>query len=162
MPLNIDWQQILLHLFNFVILFAILYFLLYAPVKKFMEERCAYYKNLEEEANENLENSKKSKAEYNLKLSECEKEISEKKALLYKELEKTSDDIIKKAEEEAEKIISEARKNAENERTKIIREAQNEISDITSSAIEKIVINSSTSDAYDSFLDSVKRSGANE
>ena len=30
-PLNIDWQQILLHLFNFIILFGILYFFLYKP-----------------------------------------------------------------------------------------------------------------------------------
>ena len=28
-PLNIDWQQILLHVLNFVILFGGLYFLLY-------------------------------------------------------------------------------------------------------------------------------------
>lgn len=39
LPLNIDWQQILLHAFNFVLLFAILYFLLYKPVKDFMEKR---------------------------------------------------------------------------------------------------------------------------
>jgi hypothetical protein len=31
-PLNIDWQQILLHLFNFTILFGILYILLYSTV----------------------------------------------------------------------------------------------------------------------------------
>ena len=30
-PLNIDWQQILLHLFNFTILFGALYILLYKP-----------------------------------------------------------------------------------------------------------------------------------
>ena len=47
-PLNIDWQQILLHLLNFVILFAILYFLLYDPVKKFMDKRCEYYKNIDD------------------------------------------------------------------------------------------------------------------
>ena len=38
-PLNIDWQQILLHLFNFVLLAGGLYFLLYAPVRNFMEKR---------------------------------------------------------------------------------------------------------------------------
>ena len=38
-PLNIDWQQILLHLFNFVLLAGGLYFLLYAPVRNFMERR---------------------------------------------------------------------------------------------------------------------------
>ena len=39
MPLNIDWQQILLHLLNFVILFAGRWLLLYKPVKKFMNGR---------------------------------------------------------------------------------------------------------------------------
>ena len=39
MPLNIDWQQILLHLLNFVILAGGLYFLLYKPVKNFMLAR---------------------------------------------------------------------------------------------------------------------------
>ncbi len=51
MPLNIDWQQILLHLLNFVILFAILYFLLYKPIKDFMQKRMDYYKSLYDEAN---------------------------------------------------------------------------------------------------------------
>ena len=43
-PLNIDWQQILLHLLNFVILAGGLYLLLYQPVKAFMEKRQAYYR----------------------------------------------------------------------------------------------------------------------
>ena len=42
-PLNIDWQQILLHLLNFVILAGGLYLLLYKPVKTFMEKRQQYY-----------------------------------------------------------------------------------------------------------------------
>ena len=33
-PLNIDWHQILLHLFNFLILVGGLYFLLYNPIRK--------------------------------------------------------------------------------------------------------------------------------
>ena len=36
-PLNIDWQQILLHLLNFAILAGGLYLLLFKPVKAFME-----------------------------------------------------------------------------------------------------------------------------
>ena len=46
MPLNINLQQILLHLLNFVILFVILYFLLYSPIKKFMEKRTEEYKKM--------------------------------------------------------------------------------------------------------------------
>ena len=45
-PLNIDWQQILLHLLNFAILAGGLYLLLYKPVKAFMEQRQAYYQGI--------------------------------------------------------------------------------------------------------------------
>ena len=41
-PLNVDWQQILLHLFNFIILFGGLWLLLYKPVKNFMAKREVY------------------------------------------------------------------------------------------------------------------------
>ena len=41
LPLNIDFQQILLHMLNIVLLFGGLYLLLYKPVKKFMDERAA-------------------------------------------------------------------------------------------------------------------------
>ena len=42
-PLNIDWQQILLHMFNLIILTGGLYFLLYQPVTAFMKKRQEYY-----------------------------------------------------------------------------------------------------------------------
>ena len=41
LPLNIDLQQIFLHMLNFVILAGGLYFILYSPVKKFMDQRAA-------------------------------------------------------------------------------------------------------------------------
>ena len=49
-PLNIDWQQILLHLFNFTILAGGLYLLLYRPVKEFMKKRDAYYQGINDQA----------------------------------------------------------------------------------------------------------------
>ena len=49
-PLNIDWQQILLHLFNFTILAGGLYLLLYRPVKEFMQKRDAYYQGINDQA----------------------------------------------------------------------------------------------------------------
>ena len=49
-PLNIDWQQILLHLFNFAILVAGLYLLLYNPVKKFIKKREDHYVQVDQEA----------------------------------------------------------------------------------------------------------------
>ena len=54
MPLNIDWQQILLHLFNFVVLTGVLYFLLYKPVKSFMDKRTEEYRSADEKANKTV------------------------------------------------------------------------------------------------------------
>ena len=49
-PLNIDWQQILLHLLNFAILAGGLYLLLYKPVKAFMTKREGWYQQQADEA----------------------------------------------------------------------------------------------------------------
>ena len=50
MPLNINLQQILLHALNFVILFGALYFLLYKPVRDFMDSRKAHYEKMDADA----------------------------------------------------------------------------------------------------------------
>ena len=54
LPLNVDWQQILLHLFNFTILFGALYILLYKPVRDFMENREKHYADIDSKANQAL------------------------------------------------------------------------------------------------------------
>ena len=161
-PLNIDWQQILLHLLNFVVLFAVLYFLLYEPVKKFMDQRCEYYKNMDDEAKKNLKQAEDLKTEYDKRLHSVDGEIEEKRQAAYKSLsEKTSQSMLL-AKQEAEQIISDAHKKAEEDRKKLLESAQNEITDMAAKAAEKIVVNASTSDAYDNFLGSVKRSDVNE
>ena len=64
MPLNIDIQQILLHLLNFTLLFAGLYFLLYKPVKNFMKKREQHYMDMQKSADEMLEHAQQAKKEY--------------------------------------------------------------------------------------------------
>ena len=78
-PLNIDWQQILLHLFNFLILAGGLYLLLYKPVKAFMEKRNAYYADLDAAANKKNEDAEAAKKQYQDRLSAAEVEISNMK-----------------------------------------------------------------------------------
>ena len=64
MPLNINLQQILLHALNFVILFGAMYFLLYKPVKSFMDSRKAHYEKMDEDAKAVLAEAEKTKAGY--------------------------------------------------------------------------------------------------
>lgn len=161
MPLNIDWQQILLHLFNFIILFAVLYFLLYKPVKQFMDKRTQYYKNIDDEANANLAESEKAKAEYTERLSHADAEIAESKEIARKELAVSLDARKKQAEDEAAKIIADAKSAAEREREKILKNSKSEIADMVTIAAEKIVSGGDTSDAFDQFL-AVAQRGEND
>ena len=100
MPLNIDFQQILLHMLNFVILFAGLGLLLYTPVRRFLNKRhddiakkeadlaqkaeqqqdiLSHAKALEQQAQERgaLENARSELAELSVKIasSVLEKEL---------------------------------------------------------------------------------------
>lgn len=159
LPLNINVQQIFLHLFNFVILFAVLYFLLYKPVKQFMDRRTEYYKKLDEEANANLEASRKTKEEYLEKLAAAEDEIAAKKELARRETDDANALKIRQAEETAAQLLADAHLTIEKDRAKMLRQARNEISDLVACAAEKLVVGASTSDAYDQFLAAVKRGG---
>ena len=66
------------------------------------------------------------------------------------------------AKQEADKIIADAHEKAEQTRKKMIESAQEEITTMAVRAAEKIVANTSTSDAFDSFLSSAQRSEADE
>ena len=71
-PLNIDWQQILLHLLNFVILAGGLYLLLYKPVKAFMEKRQQYYQEQDAKAAKTLADAEKTAAEVRQQLKNAD------------------------------------------------------------------------------------------
>lgn len=151
MPLNIDWQQILLHLFNFAILAGGLYILLFKPVKKFMDGRTEYYENMDRQAVDKLADAEKTKQEYEERLSGVEKEISEKRAEAAKEAEAHTLAQIESAKEEAKKIVAASRVEAEKERDRIVKGAQSEITKLAVAATEKLIKDSSK-DAFDQFI----------
>lgn len=160
-PLNIDWQQILLHLFNFVILFGGLYFLLYKPVKKFMAKREEHYKEIDDKTNNALADAEKLKADYTLKLEEADETIRNRRLESQREAKEAADAKIDEAKAQAEKIISNAKADAQRCKDKIIEQSQEEIKELAVKAAEKLLI-SSSSEAYDKFLDSAEEAQKNE
>lgn len=138
-PLNIDWQQILLHFFNFALLAAGLYFLLYAPVKKFMDKRTAEYEAMNKEAEDKLQEAKDIKATYEQQLANASDEIRVKKNEADKKAQDSALTIISSAQEKADKIVADAKDSAELERKKIIDSAKNDIAQLAAEAAEKVV-----------------------
>ena len=138
-PLNIDWQQILLHLFNFVILAGGLYFLLYQPVKNFMDKRAAYFASLEADAKAKEESAQRMEAEYRTKLTDADAEIAKDKAATQAEAEKTANAIIADAKKQKEQILADARDAGKREKDKMIEDARAEIASLAVEATAKLL-----------------------
>ncbi|HBN85282.1 MAG TPA: hypothetical protein DDZ89_15735 [Clostridiales bacterium] len=150
--LNIDWQQILLHLFNFLILTLGLYLLLYKPVRDFMEKREQYYHDLDQQAKEKNRYAEELGLSYKERLSSVDVEIEEKRTIAAQESKQAAALYLQSVEKRATKIISDARKAAEKERAQILKDAQEDIVLMAIHATEKLLAQSD-SESLDLFLD---------
>lgn len=154
MPLNINLQQILLHMFNFALLFGIAYFLLYSPVKKFMDGRKKYYEDMDKEAKEKLEEASKARAMYEEKLSHAGEDAKAEKDKILKDAGERREAIIADARKEAADIVEASRKRAESEKEMSVTRAKQEIEEYVTKAAGEIIAGS---DPYDSFLDAARK-----
>lgn len=154
-PLNIDWQQILLHFFNFSILVGGLYLLLFKPVKSFMAKREKHYADMESAAVAREKDTEELKAEMAKREAAFDAELEEKRAAAAKEAEAFAQQQRDAAKAQADKILSDAKSAAENERQKIVAEANREAVAIAEEAMEKLLAKE-TSRAYDSFVNAAE------
>ncbi|MBR4515575.1 MAG: ATP synthase F0 subunit B [Lachnospiraceae bacterium] len=158
LPLNIDFQQILLHLANFAILFFGLYILLYKPVVDFMKKREEHYKAIDDEAMGKLAEAENKEKEYSNRLETCDAEIAAKMKKAEDEMNEARLASQKAAKDKADKLIEEAREAAEAEKKGILKRAEKEITDMVSAAAEKIMLSDDITKAYDEFLSDAERS----
>ncbi|MBQ4062194.1 MAG: ATP synthase F0 subunit B [Christensenellaceae bacterium] len=155
-PLNIDFLQILLHLFNFVLLAGGLTFLLYKPVNNFLEKRKEHFAELEKKNKESLEENERLRAEYEHKLKTADTEIEEMKKSAEKEYSEISTRHINEAKQKASAIILAAEQEAEDRKAHIMESAQTEIGELVVLAAQKLLSDTVTpernSALYDEFI----------
>ena len=159
MPLNINFQQIFLHLFNFVILGGGLYLLLYKPVVDFMNKREQYFSNLEKETQQALEQAKEKEAQYNEKLNQVNDEMAIKKVEAIKECEKLVDARIQSAKEEASHILEDAHIKAKMHHDKMVEQAKEEITDLALDTAKKMMTDQ---DIYSQFVQACNQGDLDE
>lgn len=160
-PLNIDWQQILLHALNFVILTGGLYILLYSPIRKFIEKREAHYRALDSEANEKLESVREFEEKAKELLDNADDRIKENRRKAQEELDQYIALQMGEARAQADKIIADAKRTAEEEKRAIWDSADQDIIHVAREAAARMVY-SSTDEAYRQFLDIAERNECND
>lgn len=153
-PLNIDWQQILLHLFNFIILSVGLYLLLYKPIREFMNKRIAHYQEMSDYAQRELEKATMKEQNWNTKLSEIDLEIKKKEDEAQRKSSQEASDLMAQTQVQCDKLLAQARENAEREREKILNEAKKEAGELAIQAVEKL-LGLTSENPMDNFLEMV-------
>ena len=154
-PLNIDWQQILLHLFNFTILAGGLYLLLYRPVKNFIKKREEHYQSLDQAAQKDREEARQMAEDYKARLSEVDKEIAEKKRQAQKEMDQLRQQELEQTRQQADTLLAQARAATQQEHDAMVAKASKELTEMVVNAAERIALKSQ-GDPYGQFLDLVE------
>ena len=152
MPLGIDFTQILLHLFNFVILFAGLKVLIWSPVKAFMKHRDEHYREMHEQAEQSLEEASRMKTDYETKLKNAETEIEQMRTAAKREAQENAQRIEDEAKQEARQLLIEAKQEAEEKKQAIVSHAMRDLTEVIEESAKKALFDSDTSELFDAFL----------
>ena len=110
---------------------------------------------MDEDAKAVLAEAEKTKAGYEAQLKSADEEIARRQREANEALQHAVDERRAQAEQQAGEIVRKAREDAAREHERVMEQAKGEISELMSAAAEKLVL-SSTSDAYDKFLDTAE------
>ena len=161
MPLNINLQQILLHWMNLAVLTGALYFLLYKPVKDFMDKRAAHYQELEEQAADKLAQAERLECQAKAKLEAADDEIHDERMRAQQAASDAAQEQLAQAEEQARHIIAKAEAEAVQSKERALRESQRELRELAARAAKKLAAKPGD-DFFDQFLDLTEGGRAHE
>ena len=160
-PLNIDWQQILLHLMNFAILGGGLYFLLYRPVKRFMDRREAFYQEQADKAAQTAKDAEDLKTQAQQELDRAQEQLMDIRRNAQAEAHNAAQQQLEDARKQAEKILADAQTQAVRSRDKMMADARQAGKEMAVEAAEKLVLQSD-GDAFDRFLELAGEEGGKD
>lgn len=136
---GIDGRILLWQVINFGVLFGVLWYLLYKPVKKIMREREDKVRESLERADKLEVKSKELEEEFRSKMAAQRKEIEEMHKRAMAEQKRLEKELKEKAEGEATRILAEAKDAAKKERVEIMKETEEDIKRLAVLLAEKIL-----------------------
>ena len=127
--LDIDLVTILAEIINFLILAAALYFLLFKPTMKRIDQRSAEKESLLNQIREKEVEAEHKRVEIEQRLSTIDAEIETRLEAAYQQAKEESSSLLEITQKEAEKILSEAENEAAKRQNQEIEELQENLVD---------------------------------
>jgi F-type H+-transporting ATPase subunit b len=127
--LDIDLTTILAQILNFLVTAVALYFLLFKPTVKRIEERAREKEAILANAKEKEEQAENKLDQINQRLTNIDKEIEARLEEAYQKAQAESQTLLEATQKEAEKILKDAEKEAEKKQRLEMEELQKELVD---------------------------------
>ena len=147
---------------NVFILFAVMSYFLFNPVRDMLKKRKERIENDIETAKQNKEDALALKSEYEAKLKEADKEVEKILSEARKKALKKEETMIAEAKEEAARIIARAQNEIELEQKRAMDDMKKEMIQIASMMAGKIVTQSMNIEIQDALVEeTLKEMGEN-
>lgn len=137
--LGVEWQSIVLHLINLVILTVGLYLLLFKPVKKMIRERQEKIRQMEKENTDLNEEVKKMKSSTERVLSEAKQEAAVIRENATKLANQKADEIVAEACQQAKGLLTRTEEELAEERRKLASDIEKQITDVSVAVAQKML-----------------------
>jgi len=157
MGIGIDLPLLLFFIINFIILFALLSFLLYKPVLKKLDERSARIKEGMEHAERMKEESARAEEMVKAQLEVSRKEGQSIVAQATQVGERLKEETRQEAKHESEVLIARARLEIQKEREDAIEQLRAEFVDVALAAAEKVIGQSLDREAHQRLIEQTLR-----
>jgi F-type H+-transporting ATPase subunit b len=139
MGLGISWQGLLMQVINFVLLFALLYFIAYKPMRRMLGERSNRIKESMEQAEQIKEQMAKTEEQVKEQLEAARREGQDILTQAAQMGDRLKEEARGEARQETEVIVARARAEIEREREEAIDEVKRQFVDLAIIAAEKVV-----------------------
>lgn len=137
--MNLTPSDIVQHLVNILVLYALLRLLIYKPVRKFMDERADRVQAQLDEAGRISEQARREQAEYAERLANMDTEAHDRLVESNRAASEAAEAITAEAKAEAQAILDKAQAEADQQRQDIQRQVRPEITAMAVEIAEKLL-----------------------
>ncbi len=137
--ITIDPTTIVAQLLNLLILFLIIRYFLFKPVKKILDDRKAEVESAYEQAEKARADAQRLEEEYEGKMAQAKSEAAEIMKSATKRAALRSEEILHDAQTQAGNLLEKANAQIDSEKKKAVNEAKDQIASIALLAATKVV-----------------------
>ncbi|MBI4759573.1 MAG: F0F1 ATP synthase subunit B [Chloroflexi bacterium] len=137
--LGIDPNRLLSSVFNFTVLLILLWFFLYKPVLKMLEERKERIRQGLADAEAARQAARRAQEDYQRQMEQAHKDAQAIIALATQAAEKAREEILAQGREEARAIVAKAQEKIEYERRQAILELRGQVAELAILAASKVI-----------------------